>query len=91
MSQTASSIHEIVAQGEALYQARIRHQVETPENIGREIVIDIDSGDYEIDADGMAADRRLRSRRPHARFYGARIGYDAVYAIGGVLKRTAGS
>jgi hypothetical protein len=79
---------EIDRRGEELYETRLRSLVETPENIGREIVIDVETGDYEIDADGMAASRRLLSRRPGAALYGARIGYNAVYTLGGVLERT---
>ena len=78
---------EIDRRGEDLYQS-LRPRVETPENIGREIVIDVETGDFEIDADGMAASRRLLARRPEAALYGARIGYDAVFTIGGVLERT---
>jgi hypothetical protein len=82
------SEEEIDRRGEALYQNHVRPLVETPENIGREIVIDVETGDYEIDADGMAASRRLLARHPGAALYGARIGYDAVYTLGGVLERT---
>lgn len=35
----------------------------------------------------MAAGRRLQMRRPDARMYGKRIGYNAVYAVGGSLTR----
>jgi hypothetical protein len=40
---------EIDRRGEELYQERLHSTVETPENLGREIVIE--TGDYEI---GMA-------------------------------------
>ena len=89
MAMTATERHDIVSRGERIYQEGIRPHVETAENIGKEIVIDVESGDYEFDRDGMKADGRLRTRRPNGIFYGARIGYDAAYTIGGVLKRTA--
>ena len=57
---------EIDRRGEELYEKTIRAKVETPENIGREIVIDVETGDYEIDADGLAASRRLLARHPEA-------------------------
>lgn len=79
---------EIDRRGEALYQKRLRSQVETPENLGRQIVIDVETGDYEIDADGLAASRRLLARHPGAALFGARIGYNAVYSLGGVLEPT---
>ena len=82
------STHEIVQKGQHIINEHLRGRVETPENVGREIVIDIETGDYEIDANGLDASRRLLERRPGAALYGARIGYDAVYTLGGALRRT---
>lgn len=88
MQQTEILFEEIDRLGQELYEGRLRALVETPENIGRELVMDVASGDYEIDADGLAASRCLQARRPGAPLYGVRIGYNAVYAIGGSLRRT---
>jgi hypothetical protein len=89
MRDTNHSSRSIGELGRAIYAQRPRTLVETPENLGKEIVIDVDSGDYEIDELGMVARRRLQARRPDARCYGPRIGYNAVYSIGGSIKRTA--
>ena len=62
--------------------------METEENIGKQIVIDIETGEYEIDVSGLDASLRMLAKKPDAALYGARIGYDAVYAIGGSLTRT---
>jgi hypothetical protein len=70
------------------YARSIRRQVETPENIGKEVVIDVNTGDFEVDHDGMRANDRLEARHPDGCFYGIRIGFNAVYAIGGALRRT---
>src|SRR5947207_6843167 len=70
------------------YDLAIRSKVETDENIGKIIVIDADSGDYEIADEGLAAGRRLRERHPEADMLCLRIGYNAVYSLGGVLTRT---
>jgi hypothetical protein len=64
-------------------------RVETEQNIGKIISIDIETEDYEIDADPIAAGLRLKLRHPDVAMYGKRIGYDAVYAVGGTLVRTA--
>ena len=40
---------EIARRGKELYEKQLREQVETEENIGKLISIDIDTGDYEID------------------------------------------
>ena len=84
------SDEEIGRRGRALYDSRLRGRVETESNIGKHIVIDIETGDYEVDPDGLAASRRVLERQPNAILYGARIGYDAVYSLDGALTRTAG-
>ena len=79
---------EIDRRGQEVYEQFIRRKVETVENIGKQIVIDVETGDYEIDSDGLVASRRLLVKHPDAALFGARIGYDAVYALGGALTPT---
>jgi hypothetical protein len=88
MGHPRFSLEEIGRRGQELYEKSIRPHAETEENIGKQIVIDIETGDYEIDEDGLAASRRLLAKHPGAALYGARIGYNAVYTLGGVLTRT---
>jgi hypothetical protein len=87
MSHPHFSSEEIRRRGREIYE-RIRRRVETDENIGKLVSIDIETGDYEIGDDAsLEAPRRIRARHPDAAIYTARIGYDAAYAIGGVLER----
>jgi hypothetical protein len=88
MPHTRISNEEIDRRGQDLYEKVIRDQVETAPNLGKQIVIDIETGAYEVDDDGLKASRRLLARHPDAALYGLRIGYDAVYTIGGVLTPT---
>jgi hypothetical protein len=62
------------------YDRDIRSKVEVDANIGKLIVIDASTGDYEIGEDGLVAGRRLQKRRPAAAMLCLRIGYDAVYS-----------
>jgi len=80
---------EIGVRGKQLYEQTIRSQVETPENIGKMVVVDVETGEYGVDATGLETSRRLHSKRPDAQLYGIRIGYDVADAIGGVMERTA--
>lgn len=77
------SKEEIAQHGEAIYAERLRGIVETPENLGKILVLDVETGDYEIDASGLAANNRLLSRHPDGFLYGLRIGFDVVEGIGG--------
>lgn len=79
---------EIARRGEELYEREIRNTVETEENIGKIIVIDVETGDYEIDKDGVAANRRALAKHPGAALLGLRIGYDAVESFGGSTLQT---
>lgn len=83
------SREEIGRLGQEIYENRLRAVLEVEENIGKIVSIDITSGDYEIADDLLVAGRRLQQRRPDALMYGKRIGYNAVYAVGGSLIRTA--
>lgn len=76
--------------GHLLYESQFRRKVETAENVGKIIAIDLNSSDYEIDSDLLRAGKQLRARHPNARLWCERIGYDAVYALGaGELSLTA--
>ena len=75
------TIDEVCDQGEKIYAEQIKHLVEPQEN-GRFIVIDIESGDYEIDVEDIDASRRLWEWRPDSVRFGARIGYPSAYRIG---------
>ena len=87
MPHARLSSKEIDRRGQEWYE-RLRPLVETPENIGKIISIDVESGDYAIADDLITAGDLVRARHPDAAMYGARIGYDAVYAVGGTLTRT---
>jgi hypothetical protein len=89
-TQLPSNQEEIARRGEELYADSLRARVETDDNIGRLIAIDVQSGDYEIGDELTAIGQKLRERHLDAEVWFKRIGYDAVYAIGGTLTRTAG-
>jgi hypothetical protein len=72
------SSDEVVRQGKALYERQLRTQVE-PGNIGKFLVIDIETGEYEIDRDEVVALKQVKAKRPDAPLYMLRIGYRAAY------------
>jgi hypothetical protein len=87
MSQDHLTREQVAERGDEIYADRLRDRVETEENIGKVIVIDIRSGDYEIDDDGFQANHRIGAKHPDGVFYGLRIGYDAVEGIGTIPAR----
>ena len=72
---------DVITIGEAIYERDVLPHM-TPADKGKMVVIDIHSGDYEIDQDSIAAKLRLKRRHPDAFFYIGRVGYRAAYRMG---------
>jgi hypothetical protein len=71
---------QIAERGERIYGERLRATLE-PEHRGRFFVLDIVSGDYEVDEEDIGATSRLLLRKPDGILYGLRIGYAAAYKL----------
>jgi hypothetical protein len=82
MPQTHYTPEEVAARGEAIYAERIRAEAEAAHQ-GEFIVVDIETGDYEVDRDDLAATKRALSKHPNAVLYGLRVGSPAAYRLGG--------
>ncbi len=82
MSHPRYTSEEIVERGEVLYHQQIRAEVETG-NQGKFLVLDIETGAYEVDADELAAVQRAKAKNQNAVLYIMRIGYATAYKIGG--------
>jgi hypothetical protein len=80
---------EIAQRGKAIYDRHIRGKVETEENIGKMIAIDLQSGEYEIDTDPNEARRRLQERHHNIVPWTAQIGINTVHHLGEVLIHSA--
>ena len=72
---------EIASRGEKIYQ-ELRPLLEK-DNFGKILVIDIETGRYELDTDHHAAVQRAQAHYPQALLYGLRIGYPALSKRGG--------
>ena len=83
MGHPRFSSEEIARRGQELYDRQIRPQVETEGNIGKILVVDIETGEYEIDDDHLAATYRALDKHPDAALYSIRIGYPTLASIGG--------
>ncbi|BCL37550.1 hypothetical protein [Nostoc sp. MS1] len=81
------SSEEVCKRAKALYDNNIRQQVETEENIGKIVIIDIETGEYAVDKTGIESARYLRQKKPLARLYGLRIGYKFAVSFCGDMER----
>ena len=87
--QTQMSGDEVAERAKAWYAESIRAKVENKDNIGKMVIIDVETGEYEVDELGLEASRHLQAKHPGAELYGIRIGYTSAEVLGGVLERTA--
>ena len=87
MGHPRYSNEEIAARAEALYEQEIRARVEAG-NIGKYLVLDIDTGDYVMDDDEMIAIQRAMEKHSGGAFHILRIGYPAMGRIGASATRT---
>ncbi len=87
MSHQRYTSEEIVKRGEALYNQQIRAEVKTG-NEGKFLVLDIETGAYEVDEDELAAVQRAKAKNPDAVLYILRIGYATAYRLGGQVVPT---
>ena len=87
-STTPQNNSDTAEQARQLYE-QLRDSVETPENIGKLIVMDVESGDYEIDDKGIETSLRLQERHPTGKLYALRIGYKSAVSFRGTLERVS--
>ena len=82
MPYSKYSPQQVESRGEQIYEEQIRTSVESG-NKGKFVIIDIETGDYEVDEDDLQATKRALAKRPDAVLYGLRIGYPTAYTLGG--------
>lgn len=80
-TDTDYTAEEIESRGEATFLRQIRDRLSAGHR-GKFLVIDVETGEYEIDEDDLMATRRLLTNRPNAVIYGLRIGILTAFRIG---------
>jgi hypothetical protein len=81
MPHTRYSSDEIAERGQEFYDREIRDKLD-PSARGKFLVLDIETGEYEIDADQRSALKRVRAKHPDAALYLLRVGHPTAYRLG---------
>ena len=81
MAQPDLTDPAIAVAGKKIYQDQIRPLM-TEADIGKFVIVDVNSGEYEIDESAVKASKRLRQRMPDSLRFGMRVGYSAAYFFG---------
>jgi hypothetical protein len=85
MPQTKYTPEEIADIAEQIYRRDIRPKV-MPQHKGKFLVLDIKTGEYEIDEDDLAAWERLRARVPDGEYFALRVGYTTANTFSGTME-----
>jgi hypothetical protein len=81
MPTSSLTLDQIVKRGQEIYDQQIRAMVE-PEHNGKLLVINVETGEYEMDADAVAAAKRAKARFPDAPLFTVRVGHATAYRLG---------
>jgi hypothetical protein len=75
------TLDELACLGGEIFDRQVRPALQ-PEDDGKFVAIDVETGDHEIDEDDYAAVARLRLRNPTADIWLMRAGYPVAYRKG---------
>ena len=81
MTRPRYSIEEFARRGDAIYEREIAPHTKAVDQ-GKYVLIDIETGAFEIDADELAASDRLMARLPSAQPWLRRIGSRYAHRLG---------
>ncbi|MBD2409141.1 hypothetical protein FACHB389_29105 [Nostoc calcicola FACHB-389] len=87
MQSILLSREEVARRAREIYENSIRQQVELQENIGKMVIIDIETGEYAVDKTGIESALYLRKKNAFARLFGIRIGYKVAASFSGEMER----
>ena len=84
--QRRYSKEEFAERGDTIYENNVRPRLQ-PDDDGKFAAIDIESGQYELHEDELAACDKLRVRVPEAQIWMVRVGSRSVHRFGGRERR----
>jgi hypothetical protein len=74
-------VEDLARRGDEIYDRDILPKLR-PEDKGKVVAIDTESGDYELAADELTAAHGLRARRPDAQIWFRRVGFRYLHRFG---------
>ncbi len=69
--------NDIAERGRALYAEKLRPLLE-PKETGRYVVLNVETGEFEMGDDAVTPSEKMRQRFPGTLFYALRVGYPAM-------------
>jgi len=75
---------EIDRRGTEAYERCVAPRLR-PEDKGKFVAVDIETGEFELDIDDYEAIERMHQRRPGANLWLMRVGHSTAYRISGMV------
>ena len=89
MAKTTLDHEELARRGREYYDRALRGDLE-PEHNGKFLVLEVESGDYELDESQLAALERAEGKHPDSVFYILRVGHRTAARIGAQSRAASG-
>ena len=86
MSASITDHEELARRGQEYYDRHLRAKLE-PQHNGKFLALDVETGDYELEASQLAAFDRAEAKHPGSVFYILRVGHTTAARIGAQLRR----
>jgi hypothetical protein len=75
------TLQELSRLGTEVYERKVRSRI-LPQHHGKYVAVDVDTGEFEIDANDLNAIQRLKARMPNAEIWLMQAGYPTTCRIG---------
>ena len=82
MQDARTRREEVARRADEIYERDLRAKLE-PEHTGEFLVLNVETGEYELDADILLAGKRAAAKFPANASFMMRVGYPAAARIGG--------
>jgi hypothetical protein len=76
------SKEELAARGDSIYESEVRPKLTTHDE-GKFAAIDVDTGNFEVDVDELAACDKLSARIPNPQIWLVKVGSRYLHRFGG--------
>ncbi|MEG4442161.1 hypothetical protein QUB47_07110 [Microcoleus sp. AT9_B5] len=80
------SREEVPPRAKHLYESSARPKIDLEENVGKIVIMDLETADYKVDENGLHAADYLSAKHPNARLLGICIGYQLAASLSSVIE-----
>src|SRR5581483_11348521 len=83
--EDAKGLEELGRRADAAYERYVKPNI-SPADTGKFVALDVDTGEFEIDGDELAAEDRLLAQHPGATVWLTRVGSRTAHRLGRTIE-----